>query len=501
VLPLLLQSTAPGPPNIWFAVVFVLILMVVAGLVALGGDRMGYRAARRKIRIGKLRPRTVSSIIAVVTGVLISLVTFGIVFGVWSDFRNALLQYDNLNAQVTTLESDIREARAEKILAEAEMEEARALALAAQQEAEEKTKIISGQEVQLRQKSGEIEVIQQRASKAQSELARKERSLRDLEGRKRSVENKLAELLPLAEGGEKQIEDLRKLKDQLGTEIEALRTEINVLREGEQIIPKGGRLAYATIAGNQLGNADAILAPILNQLKLDLSQVGLNFDPASQAATSAFIAELAGRDPSVDYTVVITSARNVFDGDDVLLTFEAVALSPLIRAGGLLLEIVVEDDTARIRGMGGYSREIPVPAQFDAASLTEFSVSLQQSFVTAARRFGFLPAVDTGEISSPVYKLVNVADDLITRERPFIIQFTAAGDLSPDDDLSGAQVHINSLSRGEADAREEEEERGADETAAPAAVEEEDEEAATPAADDDESNGSAEEPPVSTTDE
>ena len=83
--------------------IFVLILMVVAGLVAAGGDRMGHRAARAKIRIGKLRPRTASTIIAVITGVLISLVTFGVVFGVWADFRNALLSYSDVKCRAITL--------------------------------------------------------------------------------------------------------------------------------------------------------------------------------------------------------------------------------------------------------------------------------------------------------------------------------------------------------------------------------------------------------------
>ena len=46
---------------------FILILLVVTGIVAASGDRMGHLAARRKIRFGNMRPRNVSTLIAVTT--------------------------------------------------------------------------------------------------------------------------------------------------------------------------------------------------------------------------------------------------------------------------------------------------------------------------------------------------------------------------------------------------------------------------------------------------
>src|SRR5512140_3145486 len=92
--------------------------MVVAGLVAAGGDRMGHRAARAKIRIGTLRPRTASTIIAVITGILISLVTFGVVFAVWADFRDALLRFDTIKGDLAKMEEQYNQAEAKLTAAE-----------------------------------------------------------------------------------------------------------------------------------------------------------------------------------------------------------------------------------------------------------------------------------------------------------------------------------------------------------------------------------------------
>jgi uncharacterized protein (DUF3084 family) len=80
-------------------IIIALLLVIISGLVAAAGDYMGQRAARRKVRIGKLRPRYVSRLIAVISGVLISLATYGAMFFLYSDFREALTQYSTVKAR------------------------------------------------------------------------------------------------------------------------------------------------------------------------------------------------------------------------------------------------------------------------------------------------------------------------------------------------------------------------------------------------------------------
>jgi uncharacterized protein (DUF3084 family) len=123
---------------------------IVAGLVAAAGDRMGYRAARRKLRIGKLRPRTVAMLIAVSTGIVISLATYGVVLLIWKDFRDALTKYQSTKAALATAQAELepvtraRDAAVrEKDIAEADKEKAVAANLAAQAELAEANKQLS----------------------------------------------------------------------------------------------------------------------------------------------------------------------------------------------------------------------------------------------------------------------------------------------------------------------------------------------------------------------
>ena len=87
--------------------IFMLVVSLIAGLVAAGGDWMGHRAARRKIRFGKMRPRHVSRLFAVITGVLISLVTFGVVFAVWKDVREAFTKFDSVKKELVQAEANL----------------------------------------------------------------------------------------------------------------------------------------------------------------------------------------------------------------------------------------------------------------------------------------------------------------------------------------------------------------------------------------------------------
>jgi uncharacterized protein (DUF3084 family) len=150
---------------------FVLIVIVVAALVAAAGDRMGHRAARRKLRIGKLRPRTVSTIIAVTTGVLISLATFGIVFAVWRDFREALLRYDFVKQENTRLQGENSSLAQEAAGLTSQVNELKQTVTQVQAESKE----------QLDKASADIAKLDRQKTDIEVQLARKDLDLKEKE--------------------------------------------------------------------------------------------------------------------------------------------------------------------------------------------------------------------------------------------------------------------------------------------------------------------------------
>jgi len=84
---------------------FIIGFMVVAGLVAYIGDRVGHQVGRRRLTLFGLRPKYTSTIVAVATGMLIALsVTLaGLLLS--SVFRNAVFRLGAVNAEIADLQS------------------------------------------------------------------------------------------------------------------------------------------------------------------------------------------------------------------------------------------------------------------------------------------------------------------------------------------------------------------------------------------------------------
>jgi hypothetical protein len=81
----------------------IFIILVIAGLVAYIGDRVGHQVGRRRLTLFGIRPRYTSTIIAVATGVVIALVVTLIAILASQQVKTALFRLSALNAEITTL--------------------------------------------------------------------------------------------------------------------------------------------------------------------------------------------------------------------------------------------------------------------------------------------------------------------------------------------------------------------------------------------------------------
>jgi len=380
-----------------------------------------------------LRPRTVSTIIAVVTGILISLATFGIVFAIWSDFREALLRYGDVKASLAEAQQDMADMQSEVEQARDEVAQARQEREAAQAEADKLNQEMSDMRGQTIELAIAIDNQQQELDAKEEQLSRLSNEVKSLQVRKEELDREI-------QGDNIQIESLRALKEALGNDIQELEAQIATYQEGELVLGRGDYLAYQVVHAGEEDEVGVVLQGALNRVNVKLSKDGLAIDRESETAAEEF---LNGYSLEGEAVIVISAARNVFEGTDVLLGFDAIPLTPLVKQGDVLMDVNVGSSIATVRTMGVGRREITVPAQFDATSLTDLTVILQREMVAASIELGFLPDLRTGEYSTPVEKLVQVADDIIARERPFLIQFVAKEPLGALDGLADAEIFIS----------------------------------------------------------
>ena len=84
-------------------VITVAAIIVLAGLIAFVGDRVGHQVGRRRMTLFGLRPRYTSTIFAVGFGMLIALFVVGVVAAVNQEARQALFSINTLRDEIKTL--------------------------------------------------------------------------------------------------------------------------------------------------------------------------------------------------------------------------------------------------------------------------------------------------------------------------------------------------------------------------------------------------------------
>jgi len=85
------------------------VLIVVSGVVAYVGNMVGRAIGRRRLTVLGLRPRHTAHVIAVATGMLITLITLVSVVLVSSDARVGLFRLNDLRQQIEDAEARLRE--------------------------------------------------------------------------------------------------------------------------------------------------------------------------------------------------------------------------------------------------------------------------------------------------------------------------------------------------------------------------------------------------------
>ena len=88
----------------------IVVLVLTGGVIAFIGDRLGSKVGKKKLSLFGLRPRHTSILVTIITGILITTVTFGILAIASKDVRTALFGMDKLKAELNEKQSMLEEA-------------------------------------------------------------------------------------------------------------------------------------------------------------------------------------------------------------------------------------------------------------------------------------------------------------------------------------------------------------------------------------------------------
>ncbi|MFW6386764.1 MAG: DUF3084 domain-containing protein [Bacillota bacterium] len=188
--------------------ILVILLIILSGIIAYLGDQIGMKVGKKRISIFGLRPRYSSIIITVITGMLIAVISLGLLLTTYSSLRQALFRInslvtrlENLNTQVAEKDDELQEMQENIAEREEELERLKEQ----RDELEDENESLLQEREQLEE---ELQSTQQEFEETKENLKTARGDIDTLEKERDKLEKRIEELTSQRENLETEIEDL-----------------------------------------------------------------------------------------------------------------------------------------------------------------------------------------------------------------------------------------------------------------------------------------------------
>ncbi|HAJ58235.1 MAG TPA: DUF3084 domain-containing protein [Cyanobacteria bacterium UBA8543] len=105
--------------------ILIVAILVLGGVIATLGDRIGTKVGKARLSLFNLRPRNTATLVTIITGSLISASTLGILFATSGSLRDGIFELDSILRKLRDARSDIERINAQKSKVESELTKAR----------------------------------------------------------------------------------------------------------------------------------------------------------------------------------------------------------------------------------------------------------------------------------------------------------------------------------------------------------------------------------------
>ena len=223
-----------------------LVLMIMGGVIAFLGDKIGSKVGKKRLSLFGLRPKYTSIIVTIISGILISFLTIAALAVVNENVRVALFGLSRLQERMANLNQEI----------------------------EVKNKELEEGKQQLKERNKEYKYMTLRSENISKELERVESQRAYAETELSVVQKAYDEARQGVEASAEEIEKLEKTKEELSGNISKLNKEkesllgnIATIREGTVVFRAGQVLTDAVVDENMTKEqSEQVLGSILNDI-------------------------------------------------------------------------------------------------------------------------------------------------------------------------------------------------------------------------------------------
>lgn len=283
-----------------------LILIIMGGLIAFLGDRIGSKVGKKRMTLFGLRPKYTSIIVTIISGVLISFTTIAVLAVVNENVRVALFGLSKLQNEMSDLNQEIKVKNQELEKGKRQLEARNKEYEDVTQKSEETSRQLEQVESQRMYMENELSQVQQAYDEAQAGVEQSAEEIQKLESTKNELTGN--------------IQTLNQEKQQLIQNIYAL-------REGQVILQSGQVLTSATVDAKMTQEQaakvlDSVLADINNSLKaqMNITDPNMNLLRVSQSDFDSAVEQVTNAKNKK--LVRIVAAQNLILGERLVIDFD-----------------------------------------------------------------------------------------------------------------------------------------------------------------------------------
>ncbi len=216
--------------------ILILAILLLGGVVAVVGDRLGTKIGKARLSLFNLRPRKTATLVTILTGATISALTFGLLFALSGELRKGVFEYEKNQKRLRQTRAALEQTSQDLVTTESQKAQTEAALSAAKNE-----------QAKVKQQLSELT---SQLGDAQTQLAQKEQRLIETD---RSLATALSEQASARAEADRVVGELSRTRRQLDTvsrQTAVLRSEITGLeREKNQLIAqKDGEIRSKELA-------------------------------------------------------------------------------------------------------------------------------------------------------------------------------------------------------------------------------------------------------------
>ena len=345
----------------------ILALLILGGVLSTLGDRLGSRVGKARLSLFNLRPRRTAVLITVLTGSMISALSFGLMLLVSTQLRVGLFELDELQDRLKDSRHALKAA-----------EDERRQAKAASQKIESELIDSRKRAATLRQ---ELEPLQQQRSALEKERARLSQDIKARDADIQRTERELQSVRSRIKAGEQ--------------ELVALEKDLLALRRGSVAVRSGQVLARATVRLEQPSQAKQVVDRLLQEANLKAYGSVRPGEPPDRQILLVPRSDVKRLQSTIrqsgTWVVSLRSATNVLRGESIVYAFPEVRPNrTIVRPDDVLATTTIEGEErspdairnrlnlllassfAEVQRRGSLSEGL----QFDGSALTQLGRAL-----------------------------------------------------------------------------------------------------------------------------